>query len=65
MRDKNRTYEFCNEFARLWSKKFPDLRFGQLMLNFLYWCGNEKGRDPFFPEEDEMIKLFKEYCGEK
>ena len=45
---------------------FPDWRFGQLMTNFLSWVYSEKKRDPFFPEEDEMLEYIKEYgfrCG--
>ena len=65
MRNPNRTYEFCNEFAKIWSERLPDWRFGQLMGNFMSWCINTKKRDPFFPEETEMIELFKEFCGVK
>ena len=40
MRDPNRTYDFCKELATIWSEKYPDLRFGQLMYNFIAWCSN-------------------------
>lgn len=60
MRDPNRIYKFCNELANIWVTECPDWRFGQLMLNVLGKMQSE-GRDPFFPEEDEMIKYFKEY----
>ena len=43
-------------------KHFPERRFGQLMTNFLGWVYSEKKRDPFFPEEDEMLMYVKEYC---
>lgn len=44
---------------------FPDWRAGQFWMNFLNWIQNEKKRDPFFPEEKEMLTYLKEYCGEK
>lgn len=54
MRDPNRIPEFCNKLAEIWMK-YPDLRFGQFMLNVL--C------NPHVPEhviwiyeDDEMIK---------
>lgn len=62
MRDPNRITEFCDRLAKAWGK-LPDWRFGQLMLN----CFGEmagKGRDPFFPEEDEMIAFIERYCAE-
>lgn len=62
MRNKNRIYEFCNEFANVWANNVPDWRFGQLICNVFGQMAGE-GRDPFFPEEDEMIKYFKKYFG--
>ncbi len=63
MRDSKRIHTFCNELAELWITKVPDWRFGQLMVNVL---GEMRagGRDPFFPEEDEMMDFFKKYFGE-
>lgn len=40
---------------------YPDWRFGQLMMNFLNYVALEHKRDPFFPEEAEMLKYLKEY----
>ena len=55
MRDPKRIYAFCNKLAEHWSK-VPDWRFGQLLSNVL---GQEmKGKDLFFPEEDEMMGYF-------
>lgn len=59
MRDKKRIRAFCNRLARAW-EKVPDWRFGQLMMNALGEMAS-KGRDPFFPEEDEMIAFIEEY----
>jgi hypothetical protein len=38
------------------------MRFGQFMMNALGWISSTKKRDPFFPEEDEMLNLIKEYA---
>lgn len=56
MRDPQRIDKFINELGTLWKDKVPDWRFGQLMYNFL----SAKG-DPFYWEEDEFFKKFKEY----
>jgi len=60
MRDIKRIRKFCNELASVWETSCPDWRFGQLVMNVL---GDMQGsgRDPFFPEEDEMIEYFKKY----
>ena len=59
MRNPDRIDKFCNELAEVW-KKVPDWRFGQLISNVLGKMQSE-GRDPFFPEEDEMIEYFRNY----
>lgn len=58
MRDPNRIYKFCNELANIWVTKCPDWRFGQLIMNVLGEM-QSGGRDPFFPEEEEMMKFLK------
>lgn len=63
MRDPNRLYDFYKELQTIHIRYFSDLRFGQLMLNFINWMLNTKGIDPFFPEEDKMIEYLKEYTG--
>ena len=63
MRDTKRIRKFCNELADVWEKKVPDWRFGQLMVNVLGEMAGG-GRDPFFPEEDEMMEFIKKYFGE-
>ena len=57
MRNIERIEPFMKEMAKIWKEKCPDWRFGQLMSNVL----NSFDRDPFFIEEDEMLKRFKEY----
>ena len=61
MRDPDRIDKFLHGLSECW-KKVHDWRFGQLMVNVL---GNMQatGRDPFFPEDDEMLKFFREYFG--
>ncbi len=56
MRDPQRIDKFMDELGKLWREKVPDWRFGQLMYNFL----SSKG-DPFYWEEDDFLKKFKEY----
>ena len=63
MRDPNRIDKFCDELNKLWHK-VPDWRFGQLMCNLLGGYVGETGRDPFFPEDDEMMEFFKKYFKE-
>ena len=63
MRDSERIRKFCNEFADIWERKAPDWRFGQLMVNVLGEMAGG-GRDPFFPEEDEMMAFIRKYFGE-
>lgn len=59
MRDQKRIRGFCNKLASYW-ETVPDWRFGQLICNVL---GTAK-RDPFFIEEEEMLKLFEEFFNE-
>ncbi len=62
MRDPKRIDKFCDEFKSIWKGNVPDWRFGQLIGNFEYWIKG-KGIDMFFPEEKEMLRLFKEFLG--
>ena len=62
MRDPNRLDKFYDEMKEIHKKSFPDWRFGQLMSNFLGWLMTDKGKDCFFPEEEDMIEYFKEYA---
>lgn len=56
MRDRKRIKLFLERLEAVWNK-VPDWRFGQLMCNVF----NSMERDPFFPEEDEMIEYFEKY----
>lgn len=62
MRDVNRLDSFYAELKEIHKHSFPDMRFGQFMMNALGWINSTKKRDPFFPEEDEMLDLIKEYA---
>ena len=53
---------FYSQLCEIHKKSFPDMRFGQLMMNFLGFVNSIKKRDPFFPESEEMLELFKEYA---
>lgn len=62
MRDPKRIDEFCSRLASAWHR-VPDWRFGQLMMNVLGEMSHA-GRDPFFPEEDEMIRYIENYVAQ-
>lgn len=62
MRNPNRLDKFYDEMKEIHKKSFPDWRFGQLMSNFLGWLMADKGKDCFFPEEEDMIEYFREYA---
>ena len=64
MRKAERLDYFYDEMSRLHKKYLPQWRFGQLCSNFFSWLMSAQGRDIFFPEEDEMLKWFKEYLKE-
>ena len=57
MRDVNRIEPFMNEIADIWKEKYPDYRFGQLMLNFMYAFG-----DPYYCEEEDFLIAIKAYA---
>ena len=56
MRDPARIDQFCDQLKTYWHT-VPDWRFVQLICNVL----GETQRDPFFIEEDEMLKVFESY----
>lgn len=59
MRDPKRIRKFCNRLATAW-ELVPDLRFGQLLFNIFVQIKNE-GKDPFYVEDNAMIKHIEEY----
>lgn len=64
MRDHNRLDRFYDEVKKIHKVSFPDWRFGQLISNFFNWLFHEKGKDCFYPEEEDMIGYLKEYANE-
>lgn len=58
MRDPKRIRKFCNRLAVAW-ERCPDWRFGQMICNIFSEIAIE--RDPFFPEDDEMIEFIEGY----
>lgn len=64
MRKAERLDDFYAEKCRLHKKYLPDFRVGQLDSSFYGWLMNTKGKDLFFPEDDDMIDLFREYMHE-
>ena len=60
MRDPNRIDEFCAHLAELWHH-VPDWRFGQLMCNVLGQIASDRGIDPFYIEDGEMLREMKNY----
>ena len=53
-RDPKRIRAFCDQLAEIWESQCPDWRFGQLIWNVL-------PHDPFFLEEEQTLKMFKEF----
>ena len=62
MRKPERLDSFYDELKEIHKHSFPDMRFGQFMMNTLGFINSTKGIDPFFPEEDEILNLIKEYA---
>ncbi len=62
IRKAERLDKFYEELKNIHKKSFPDMRFGQFILNALGWINSTKKCDPFFPEEKEMLDLIKEYA---
>lgn len=56
VRRAERIDEFCDKLKEYWHR-VPDWRFGQLIVNFM----GTLDRDPFFPEEDEMLEKMEKY----
>ena len=58
MRDPKRLYAFYDELQKIQLTYFPDVNFVKFILYFL----DHADRDPFFPEEDEILKCMTEYA---
>jgi hypothetical protein len=68
MRDPKRLELFYSYLKEL-HEKVPDLRFGQLMMDFFNWYYSKYKQDFFYAEDEKFIKeLFnfvKEMTGQK
>lgn len=59
MRDINRIDKVLEEINEVW-KRYPDLRFTQLIVNVM----SAKGSDLYYMEDERFIKILKEFYGE-
>lgn len=57
MRDEGRIMPLVMQMGRLWQYYCPDIRFMQLISDFVLWYG----ADPFYMEDGEFMKQFKEF----
>lgn len=57
MRSPERLDKFYAKLCELHKLYVPDWRFGQLVSNY----ANDTGRDIFFDEEDNTLKLIEEW----
>lgn len=57
MRDKKRIKPFLDRLGKVWEENASDWRFGQFMVNIF----RSMDRDPFFPEDDEMIDFIEKF----
>lgn len=57
MRDEGRIMPLVMQVGRLWQYYCPDLRFMQLISDFVLWYG----ADPFYMEDDEFMEEFKKF----
>lgn len=62
MRNAERLDSFYDELKYLHKKYCPDWRFGQVIEN-VFSAMRDTGKDPFFPEDGEMIQFFEDFFG--
>ena len=53
MRDPNRIPIILDEIRKIW-EQYPDFRLGQLISNVF--------SDPFYVEDDDLVRALKEFC---
>ncbi len=61
MRDPERLTKFYREMRNLHRDNLPDLRIGQLILNFIGWYESKYHSDFFYLEDAQFVEKFKEY----
>lgn len=64
MRDIKRIDGYMKRLSGLW-KKYPDLRFGQLLMILLGEVQLDLNRDLFFVEDEEFFTTFEKCFKEK
>lgn len=57
MRNPDRLVPFYDRVEKLHRTFCPDWRVGQLLMNFISWLG----RDPYYMEDEELLKKIDEY----
>lgn len=57
MRDPKRIDEYMKRLGEVW-KKYPDFRFGQMLMNLLGMVQREVGTDLFYVEDEEFFTAF-------
>ena len=62
IRDPEKLDSFYSQLCEIHKRSFPDMRPGQFLLNALGYINSTLHIDPFFPESDELIELFKQYA---
>ena len=62
IRDLEKLDSFYTQICEIHKKSFPDMRPGRFLLNALGYINSTLHRDPFFPDSDELIELFKQYA---
>ena len=65
IRDPEKLDSFYTQLCEIHKKSFPDMRSGQFLLNALGYINSTLHIDPFFPESDELIELFKQHANSK
>jgi hypothetical protein len=65
IRNSEKLDSFYSQLCEIHKRSFPDMRPGQFLLNALGYINSTLKRDPFFPESDELIELFKQHANSK
>lgn len=64
MRNPDRLDTFYNKLKGEHKNNIPDWRFGQFMMNFIFWHQIHHKSDIFYLEEDDLMMRIKEYISE-
>ncbi len=64
MRDPNRLASVYETMRKFHAELVPDLRVGQLLLNFFSWHLQKYGSDGFYIEDDKFIARFAVFIDE-